>query len=107
MLISCINEIGGHSGEILAALKITVLSDSPDIFFLTVAQGEEYFYFSGVDERGLARIDNNGKKPGLSFKRQGNQIIQVISGKPLEGFQFALLEMTPSLESQIVIYNFK
>ena len=73
-------------------LKITSISDSPDIFFLTFAQRESSVCFSGVDDAGLKRLCGPGVSVGLDYSRIGNQVVQIVTGKSNEGFTFALLE---------------
>lgn len=91
-LTRCLNEVQGHSSELLGVLKITSYCDSPDIHFLTFEKNSSKMHYSGVDDRGLQEVSTSKTNIGLSYDKRGAEIVQILSGNPSSGFKFALLE---------------
>lgn len=108
MVTRCLNQIDGHSTEVLGLLKITSITDSPDIYFLSFAKNETSVCFSVVDESEMKRLNNEETAVGLSYSRSGSQVVQIITGKPYDGFTFALLEKQRSTGAFFLsVWSFK
>ena len=87
----CLNEVTGHKSEILGVLKLTSISEAPEIFLMTFAQGEESIYLTGVDDRNISQIVTN-RAICLDYPRQGRNTVQICNASPYEGVDFSLLE---------------
>lgn len=92
----------------LGLLKITSITDSPDIYFLTFCKNETSVCFSVVDETAMKRLNTAENAVGLGYSRTGSQVVQIVTGKPYDGFSFALLEKQRSTGAFFLsVWNFK
>lgn len=96
----CLNEISGHRGSVHSVIKITALCTTPDIYFLLLSSDESSFCFGGVDEPTVQRTPLTGKdRLHLDYTRRGEQVCQVVSGKPYDGLRLAVLENAETVEN--------
>ncbi len=75
----------------MGALKLTSISETPEIYLMTFAQGEETIYLTGVDDRTISPIQTS-RAVCLDYPKQGSDIVQICNGAPYEGVDFSLLE---------------
>ena len=88
-------------------LKLTSISDAPEIYLMTFAQGEETIYLTGVDSKYVSPIATS-KPVTLDYQRQGRNIVQICNGAPYEGVDFALLERDKQNSGHLVsFWSFK
>lgn len=103
----CLNDITGHRSDILGVLKLTSISDSPEIFLMTFAQGEEAVYLTGVDDKAVRRVQS-GRPIYIDYPRQGSTIVQIYAASAYDGVDLALLESDKiNGGHQISLWTFK
>jgi hypothetical protein len=72
----------------MEVLVFSCLSESPDIYFLSLGQGDAQCKMGDVDaQEALPVYANSSLK--LKFEKQGNHVAQIMTGSPGTGFSFA------------------
>ena len=91
----CLNEIGtNHQAHdtLVDVLKVTSVSDVPDIALLGMLRNEDAMCIGGVDDKTLRRLESN-KPVYINYNKQpGGHIVQIYDSNNTTGTNFMLLE---------------
>jgi hypothetical protein len=83
------------------------LTDTPDIFFVSLAEGENAAYLSGVDDSALNKVSCS-RLLNLEYRRGGSHLVQVYDGRSTGGFQLVLVEGSAAKGDYILsLWTFK
>lgn len=94
----CLNQIQGLKGDVQGLLKITSVSEQPDILLLAMTGQDDRLMAAGVDEKAFREINavggNSSARPLFLEKQKfTGQASQIFDAKATEGLiKFGLLE---------------
>ena len=72
-------------------LRLTSVSEAPDIYLAVFAQGESTPGLAGVDDQQFQPMASN-KAFCLEYPKQGSQVVQIFDAHPTEGAKVSLIE---------------
>lgn len=75
----------------MGLMIITCLTKNPDIFFLSLGHGESHPRYGDVDSH-QTRTLNCEKSLNMNYKKEGSDIVQILSGKSNGGFSYVTVE---------------
>lgn len=87
----------------MGLLKITSMSDVPDILLLTMGHGDESICIAGVDDRAVTPLQSS-RPICMDYQRHGSNIVQLYDARPMDGFNFALLEKDRSSHGYLLSF---
>ena len=87
----------------MGLIKVTSMSDSPDIVLLSVGHGEEAVCLAGVDDKSVAAL-SSGRQICMDYQKHGGCVMQLYDAHPMNGFNYTLLEKDRSSHGYLLSF---